>query len=238
MYSNGTGLNFNPSTVTLGIGTSSPIGAVHILNSNPDTLVIQTSSAVAGSNRASIIFAPTGVATSAGWEMGGRGSSADKAKSYYIYDRTRGAYTMIIDTAGSMAVGSTTLVDGSGGGSYPFGSALNVGGTLYVTSSITAGGSITAYSDARLKSNVLPITHSLQKLLQLQGVTYQRIDTGDQGRGLIAQEVQKIYPELVITNPDGMLSVAYGNFVADVIEAIRELQDQIDSIKANMAGQS
>jgi hypothetical protein len=239
MYSNASGLNFNPSAVTLGIGTSSPLGKVHVLADGPDMLVLQNSNSAASVNRASIVFAPTGVATTVGWEMGGRGNAVgiDKANSYYIYDRSRSAYTMIIDPLGQMAVGNTNVVDGAFSGSYPFGYTFNVGGSIYASTTITAGGAITAYSDARLKSNVLPITNSLQKLLQLQGVTYKRIDTGELGRGMIAQEVQKIYPELVVENGDGMLSVAYGNFVADVIEAIRELKDQIDSIKANLGGQ-
>jgi hypothetical protein len=229
MYSNASGLNFNPNTNVLAIGTSSPTGAVHILNSIPDLLFLQSSNSATGSNRASIIFAPTGVSSTV-WETGSRGYNADKTNGFYIYDKSRSAYTMIIDNLGQMAVGNTSIVDGSVTGSYPLAYTFAVGGSLYASSTITAGGAVTAFSDARLKSNVLPITNSLQKLLQLQGVTYQRTDTGDLGRGLIAQQVQKIYPELVVENKDGMLSVAYGNFVADVIEAIRELQDQIHKL--------
>jgi hypothetical protein len=132
-------------------------------------------------------------------------------------------------STGNLGIGTTTLT-----------STLNVGGSAYISNNlvtggyITAGGAVTAYSDSRLKTNIHIITNSLQKLLQLQGVTYERTDTGDRGRGMIAQNVQKLYPELVIENANGMLSVAYGNFIADVIEAIRELQDQIDDIKNNM----
>ena len=66
-------------------------------------------------------------------------------------------------------------------------------------------------------------------------MTYRRTDTGILGRGLIAQEVEKVYPDLVVKNDqDSMLSVAYGHFMGDVIEAIRELKDQVDSLKKRL----
>jgi hypothetical protein len=132
-------------------------------------------------------------------------------------------------STGNLGIGTNTLNN-----------TLSVAGSGYISNNlvtggyITAGGAVTAYSDSRLKTNIHIITNSLQKLLQLQGVTYERTDSGEAGRGLIAQHVQKLYPELVVENSNGMLSVAYGNFIADVIEAIRELQDQIDDIKTNM----
>ena len=99
------------------------------------------------------------------------------------------------------------------------------------TGNFTAGGAVTAYSDARIKTDIQQITGALDRLLQLQGVTYLRTDTGEQGRGFIAQALQKIYPELVITNSvDGMLSVAYGNLLADVVEAIRDLHNKIEKL--------
>ena len=101
------------------------------------------------------------------------------------------------------------------------------------TGNLTVSGSVTAYSDERIKTNVQQITGSLDRLLQLTGVTYTRTDTGANSRGLIAQAVAKVYPEMVVTNEqDGMMSVAYAQMMGDVIEAIRDLKAQVDALKS------
>ena len=93
------------------------------------------------------------------------------------------------------------------------------------TGNLTVSGSVTAYSDARVKTNIETITNALDGLLQLRGVTYTRTDTQEQGRGFIAQQVQGVFPELVVENSDdGMLSVAYAHMMGDVVEALRELK--------------
>ena len=99
----------------------------------------------------------------------------------------------------------------------------------------TATGNITAYSDERLKDNILVIDNALEKVSQLRGVTFNRTDTEEPHRqtGVIAQEVEKVLPEAVITADDEMQtkSVAYGNMVGLLIEAIKEQQKQIDELK-------
>ena len=100
------------------------------------------------------------------------------------------------------------------------------------TGNFTAGGAITAYSDRRIKTNIQPITKSLNRLTQLTGVTYTRKDTGEDSRGLIAQDVQKLYPEMVVTNEqDGMMSIAYAQLMGDVVEAIKELNIKIETLE-------
>jgi hypothetical protein len=92
---------------------------------------------------------------------------------------------------------------------------------------LTAGGSITAYSDERIKENISQISNALENILKISGVTYTRKDTGKFGRGLLAQNVQEVYPELVDENKDnGLLSVAYAHLMGDVVEAIRELDNR------------
>ena len=100
---------------------------------------------------------------------------------------------------------------------------------------VTATGNVTAYSDERLKDNILVIDGALEKVSQLRGVTFNRTDTEEPDRqtGVIAQEVEKVLPEAVITADDEMQtkSVAYGNMVGLLIEAIKEQQKQIDELK-------
>ena len=80
------------------------------------------------------------------------------------------------------------------------------------------------------------IENSLEKVLQLRGVVFEWIDTENKSIGVIAQEVQKVLPDVVHEDPDsGLLSVAYGNMVGVLIEAIKEQQDEITELKTQMA---
>jgi hypothetical protein len=102
--------------------------------------------------------------------------------------------------------------------------------------SVVSGSGISApsfiySSDRTLKENILPLTNSLEKVEQLQGVSFDWKESGDESIGLIAQDVEKIFPELVSTNSEGLKSVEYGNLVAVLIEAVKEQQKQIDSLQ-------
>jgi hypothetical protein len=112
-------------------------------------------------------------------------------------------------------------------------------GFVYDGTNVTINpGYITAYSDERLKENVEVITNALGKVCAIRGVTYNRKDIENKGRqaGVIAQEIQRVLPEVVITHDDemGTLSVAYGNIVALLIEAIKELKTEVDNLKKSL----
>ena len=96
----------------------------------------------------------------------------------------------------------------------------------------TFTGDVTAFSDERLKDNIQTLDG--KKALQMRGVSY--IRDGKEGSGVIAQEIEKIAPELVATANDeqGTKSVAYGNLVGYLIEAIKEQQDQIEYMKSEI----
>jgi len=98
----------------------------------------------------------------------------------------------------------------------------------------TAAGTVTANSDITLKTNVNTITHALDKVLALRGVMFDRISTGNHEMGVIAQEVELVVPELVLTDENGIKSVAYGNTVALLIEAVKEQQLQIEQLKKRL----
>ena len=97
----------------------------------------------------------------------------------------------------------------------------------------TFSGTVTANSDESLKENVVGITNALDKVLDLRGVYFNRIGKNydDREIGVIAQEVEKVLPELVKESSDGIKSVAYQNMVAVLIEAIKEQQEQINELK-------
>jgi len=98
--------------------------------------------------------------------------------------------------------------------------------TFARTGIFTAVGNITAYSDERLKENIQTLDGS--KVLQMRGVSFTK--DGESGSGVIAQELEKIAPELV---HDGEYkSVAYGNLVGYLIESAKQQQSEIDELKA------
>lgn len=90
------------------------------------------------------------------------------------------------------------------------------------------------FSDESLKENIRPLEGSLDKILQLEGVSYTWKENKSQDVGLIAQNVEKVYPELVKTE-DGKKQVDYQKLVAPLIEAVREQQNEIKALKADVA---
>ena len=98
----------------------------------------------------------------------------------------------------------------------------------------TATGNVTAYSDVTLKENIETIPNALDKVLRLRGVEYDRIDREEHQIGVIAQEIEEVIPEVVITNEEGIKSVAYGNLVGLLIESVKELKAEVNDLKAKL----
>lgn len=142
---------------------------------------------------------------------------------------TTDTYVVVTNGIERVRVTSTGLV---GIGTSSPTSTLHVVGNAFVSSDFTSGGDVTAYSDARLKENVVTVDNALDKVLQMRGVYFNKIGQEERQVGVIAQEVEAIVPELVKENADGMKSVAYGNAMALLIEAIKELKSEIDQLKA------
>ena len=98
----------------------------------------------------------------------------------------------------------------------------------------TFNNDVTAFSDERLKENIETIPNALDKVCQMRGVTFNRTDfDGEKQMGVIAQEVEKIIPEVVKEDDseDKIKSVAYGNMVGVLIEAIKDLKAEVDELK-------
>lgn len=97
-------------------------------------------------------------------------------------------------------------------------SSLEVSGNVRATAFVTT-------SDERLKCNIKPLKNSLENILKLKGVTYEWKDKPQgQDLGVIAQDVQKVFPDVVVKdNETGFLAVKYNALIAPIIEAIRDL---------------
>jgi hypothetical protein len=105
------------------------------------------------------------------------------------------------------------------------------GYTLDVNGTIRATADVIAYSDERVKENIKTIDKSLEKVNQLRGVEFNKIGEDKKSIGVIAQEIEKVIPEVVYEDQDGMKSVAYGNITGVLIEAIKELKAEVEELK-------
>ena len=104
---------------------------------------------------------------------------------------------------------------------------------LDVSGNINASGDVTAQSDIRVKTNIVEVDYPLEKIKKMRGVYYNRLDDSNRRHlGVIAQEVEEVLPEVVSTDTSEAKnkSVAYGNIVALLIEAVKAQQSTIDSL--------
>ena len=122
------------------------------------------------------------------------------------------------------------LTNGAGYTTYTSNQATNTSSSV-TFSSVTAA-TFNTTSDIRLKDNIRTFESAMDVVSQLRGVRFAWKETGVETVGLIAQEVEKVLPELIGTNADtGLKSVSYANMVAVLIEAVKELKAEIEELK-------
>ena len=121
------------------------------------------------------------------------------------------------------------IIKGNDGGSEITALTLDMSGA----GAATFNNNVTAFSDERLKSNIETIQGGLEKVEQLRGVTYTRDDMDN--IGVIAQEIEKVLPEIVLTADDemGTKSVDYSRITAVLIEAVKELSAKVKYLEEN-----
>ena len=131
----------------------------------------------------------------------------------------------------SMVSDKDLLFKGNDGGSVITALTLD----LSAAGAATFNNDVTAFSDKRLKKDIKPITNALPKVMQMQGVYYKRNDIEDAREqvGVLAQDMEAILPEVVLTADDEMQtkSVDYGKLTAILIESIKELKAEIEVLK-------
>ena len=143
-----------------------------------------------------------------------------------------GAKTFSAITTISNATASTTTTTG----------ALKVTGGVGIGGALNVGGDVVAYasSDERLKNNIELISNPIEKVQQLKGVTWEWNENADKLQqslpnvGVIAQDVEKVLPQLVHDRDNGYKGVDYAKLTGLLIEAIKEQQKQIDELKSRL----
>ncbi len=140
----------------------------------------------------------------------------------------------LASTAHAFQIGASTVeniaMDGNELQARNNGAAANMNINLS-GGALVCGGEITAFSDRRLKSDIRTIENASDIVSNLRGVRY--IKHGRESIGVIAQEVQEILPEVVIDtgDEDHTLAVNYGNMIAVLIEAVKDLQQEVARLK-------
>lgn len=192
-----------------------------------------TSTAIGSTNLASGTTATaTGFTTTASGNFATSMGTRTTAQAYASL--VIGQFNTLSGTTTAWVATDPVLVVGNGASVAAPANAL----TLLKNGNMTIAGTLTQASDERLKESVEELSGVLERLKDVRGVSYRfRKDApGPQGRqvGLVAQEVRKAFPELVHEDSDGTLSVAYGNFSAVLLEAVKEQQRQIEAQRVEL----
>ncbi|MFT5661675.1 MAG: hypothetical protein ACI9TV_002322 [Sulfurimonas sp.] len=110
--------------------------------------------------------------------------------------------------------------------------------SVYSTGNATLAGTLTQSSDERLKENIIIIPNALEKITTIRGVYFnwrKEANRGDEKQiGVIAQDVEKEFPQLVKEDNSGYKSVSYTSMVGVTIEAIKELKKENDSLRSEL----
>ena len=135
-------------------------------------------------------------------------------------------------SAGSLSTSFTAdyILYGTGTGVPAFSSNLT-----FTSNILTCSNDVVAYSDRNIKTDIEPILDALSKVSRIGGYTFTRTDVQSGRRtGVIAQEVREVLPEAVYETENGTLTVAYGNMVGLLIEAIKELREEVLELKKHL----
>ena len=225
----------------VGIGTKEPARKLHISDDNAVEIIMEQTDALADFRR---------------WNLVVDGGSASSASQFYIRQLNDagngGNVPLTISGTGRVIIKklqlghkwllsgdrdfwadddwlrlANTQVAGYWGG-FAAGKLYSVRGTV-------------EGSDLRLKTEVSSLNRMLDKLLGLRGVRFKWRDGRDQDSyrfGLIAQEAENVLPEVIETGPDGMKGINESGLVAGIITAMKELQSELNSLRAECAPRS
>ena len=139
-----------------------------------------------------------------------------------------------LSSSGNITTGGNIIIPDSGTvGSSTDNDAMTIASNGNVTFSqdLTVSGDITVSSDQRLKSNIKSLGSTISKLMQIDGKTYTTRNNGKEKIGILAQEVRKVFPELVSEDDNEMLAVNYQGLVPVLINALKEQDEKINRLE-------
>jgi hypothetical protein len=214
-------------TGNVGVGTTSPSSKLEIYSGSGDTARLRLTGLFNGSYSASSIEWK-GTDSSALWHLGYRGSSSGEAGNLSFWrtnDGTSWLSPLSLTPTGRVGIGTTNPMQAH---------KLTVIGSVFATDGFYP------QSDAKFKKDVETIKSSLSVIEQLRGVSYKwKTDEYKEKEfsegthyGVIAQEIEQVLPDIVKTDDEGNKAVNYTELIPVLIEAIKELKADIETLKA------
>lgn len=199
----------------VGIGTNAPAAQLHVRGNSWTTLVVE-----AATNDPALWMTSNASVVNSDWSM--LMDVSDAKKLQWRYDN---AAKLTMTTAGDVGIGTATP-----------------SAKLSVTGSVCATG-FGACSDRRFKEHIEPVTGALATLAKIQGVRFdwkraefpEREFSDQRQIGFIAQEVLEVLPEVVQQGTDGYYNVDYGRLTPMIVEAVKEQQAELDSVRGENA---
>lgn len=216
-------------TKNLGVGTTTPVSKLHIVNShetssciiNQQTAFHDILSIVNHETKTTLVINASGNV--------GIGTTLPEQNLHVLGDTT---------FIGSVGIGITVptvplhvVGESKFDGIVTVDSNINVSGNGYITGNLEIQGTVINDSDISVNTDIQTIEGALAKIKLLSGYTFSKRGLQQRETGVIAQEVQNVLPEAVFDTSDGLLGVAYGNLVGLLIEGIKELSQQIETLR-------
>lgn len=149
----------------------------------------------------------------------------------YLAMQTGAGTTQTTNISSNQLVYSSTTKNLGIGTTNPT-AKLHVVGDTYISGILTAT-DINSASDIRLKTNIKPFENTLEKIVQINGVSFNWIDSNAKSGGIIAQDVEKVFPELV--NDGDHKTVNYNGLIGVLIESIKELKQEVEDLKSKLS---
>jgi len=241
-------LSYEPDADTFNIGQSTSHGSMAISINNDDQATMTNVVTLSGGfildgntitgvdDSGEFTNDDAHIMTSAGIE--------DKILGYGYTTNTGDATLSGTQTfSGAKTFSAAVTVSNSTASSSKTTGAVKVTGGVGIQGALNVGGDVTAFasSDERYKDNLQVITNPIDKVKSLTGYTFTWNDkhkqfNGNNDIGVVAQEVEKVFPEIVDTRDDGYKAVKYEKMVALLIEAVKDQQKQIDELKEKCNG--
>jgi hypothetical protein len=219
------GQNGASMSANVGIGTATPLAPLQIHSNNADNYYnAQTLYLEDANSLPTIRFQGSGAYSARFWNITlepstpTSGDNAGIPTTSLVLSNNFGYPQVRFENGLTQMLGDVDMYDDA-----------TVQGTLHLHNSIN-------YSDVRLKKDINPLENVLPDVMKLNGYTYywkNNKDTTEQ-IGVIAQEVQKIFPELVQADNKGILGVNYVQLVPVLITAVKEQQKEIDDLREEM----
>ena len=202
------------STGYVGIGTDAPSADLHIFNNNSSQgAFLKITDGSASPLECGVVFERT--STNTDYRL--VNSNTGLFKLQKATDASTWTDFVTVDNTGKVGIGMSQPSE-----------------ALQVIGNITISGDYISTSDVSIKENVKPILNPIEKVKELSGYTFNRIGHDKRSVGLMAQDVEKVLPEAVSENGEGVKSLAYGNLVALLVETVKEQQKQIDELREKL----